>query len=245
MTVKPKILILDIETRPALSYHWRMWKENIAPIQNVESGDIICVGMKWMDDPATKLFSTWEHGHEAMMRAVHAYMTEADAVVTYNGEKFDLPKITTAFIKHGLKLPPPLTSFDLYKTVKAKLGYDFNRLEYVAEQLGVGSKVPHEGFRLWKKVMAGDAKAQARMERYCKGDVRLTERVYKKLRPYIVNHPHLGFVGRTDCGACGSPHTHSRGVRRTKSFLIQRIQCQTCGSWQDGKRTSVKNATND
>lgn len=239
MQDKPKILVLDIETRPALSYHFQMWKVNIQPVQNVEPGSIICVGMKWMGQPEVELFSVWEHGHKAMTEAVHARLSEADAVVTYNGDKFDLPKLTTAFIEHSLGLPPPLTSIDLYKTVKYKMGLDFNRLAYVAEFLGVGSKVKHEGFPLWKKVMDGDERAQAKMARYCKGDIRLTERVYKKLRPYIINHPHLGMVGRTACGACGSGHTQSRGVRRTRSFLIQRIQCQTCGSWQDGKRQKV------
>jgi transposase-like protein len=41
------------------------------------------------------------------------------------------------------------------------------------------------------------------------------------------------------CGTCGSVHVHSRGYRRTKSFLIQRFQCQTCGSWSDGVRKKV------
>lgn len=235
----PRILILDLETRPALAHVWRMFKENISPIQLVEPGSIICVGMKWLGDREVELYSVWEHGHEEMTKKVHERLSEADAVITYNGDKFDLPKLTTTFIQHDLKLPPPLTSIDLYKTVKSKLGLDFNRLEFVAEFLKVGRKVPHEGFRLWKQVMDGDERAQKKMSDYCKGDVRLTERVYKKLRAYITNHPHLGLVGRTACGVCGSDHTQSRGYRRTKSFLIQRIQCQTCGAWQEGSRKKV------
>ncbi len=239
MTDKPKVLILDIETRPALAYVWRMWKQNVAPVQLVQPTDILCVGMKWLGEKETVVMSVWQHGSEGMAREVHSWLQEADAVITYNGDKFDLPKLTTLFIKHDLKLPGPVTSIDLFKTVKYKMGLDFNSLQHVSKFLGVGQKVKHEGFELWLKVLEGDPSAQKRMERYCRGDIRLTERVYRRLRPYIVNHPHLGLIGRTACGACGSEHTQSRGVRRTKSFLIQRIQCQTCGSWQDGSRKKV------
>jgi hypothetical protein len=239
LNMQPKILILDLETKPATAYVWRLFKENVGLEQLEDPGGVICVGLKWLGERETFFFSEWEHGHRGMSLGVHSMLSEADAVVTYNGDKFDLPKLTSCFLQHDLKLPPPLTSIDLYKTVRNKLGLISNRLQFVAEFLGVGQKVKHEGFSLWKKVMAGDPAAQRKMQRYCLGDVRLTERVYKKLRPYIINHPHLGLVGRTGCGACGSDHTQSRGYRRTKSFLIQRIQCQTCGSWQDGARKKV------
>jgi DNA polymerase elongation subunit (family B) len=236
---KPRILVLDIETRPALGYTFQMYKTNIAQGQLVEPTSTLCVGMKWLGEKEVECPNVWEHGSEGMARIVHERLSEADAVVTYNGDKFDLPKLTDLFIKHDLGLPPPLTSIDLYKTVRNKMGLDFNSLQHVAAYLEVGSKVKHEGFALWRKCVEGDVKAQARMIRYCKGDIRLTERVYKRLRSYIVNHPHLGFVGKTACGACGSHATQSRGYRRTKSFKIQRIQCTECGSWQDGKRQKV------
>jgi hypothetical protein len=236
---KPKILILDIETKPAKAYVWRMYKENVNKERLIEPGDILCVGMKWLGEKEVECPSVWEHGSEWMAQIVHERLNEADAVITFNGDKFDLPKLTTLFIKHGLGLPAPITSIDLYKTVRYKMGLDFNSLNFVADFLGVGQKVNHAGFRMWKGVMDGEAKYEQMMERYCKGDIRLTERVYKKLRPYILNHPHLGFVGKTACGACGSHSTQSRGYRRTKAFRIQRIQCTNCGSWQDGKRQKV------
>jgi transposase-like protein len=91
---------------------------------------------------------------------------------------------------------------------------------------------------LWTKVLDGDVKAMARMEKYCRGDTNLTEKLYIKLRPYILNHPHMGLV-KSECGACGSNATQSRGYRRTKMFKIQRLQCQSCGSWFDGTRSKV------
>jgi hypothetical protein len=58
------------------------------------------------------------------------------------------------------------------------------------------------------------------MERYNKQDVRLTEKVYKKLRPFIKNHPHLGTGNSDACPACGSLNVQKRGHAFTRSFEI-------------------------
>lgn len=235
-----KILVLDIETRPALVYSFQMFKTNIGHEQVVEPGRPICFAAKWVGEKEMHFYSEWQHGRQAMIEAAHRLISEADAVVWYNGDRFDLPKLMGEFLLAGLAPPPPVTSIDPVKTVK-KLGFDFARLAFIGPLLHAGTKVKNEGFPLWIKVMEGDEFAQRRMERYCRGDVRLLERVYKHIRPYIRNHPHMGLVAATACGACGSVHVQKRGVRRTKSFLIQRIQCQSCGSWSDGPRKKVQN----
>lgn len=235
----PRILTLDIETKPAQAYVWRFWKENIGVDQVIEPGGVICFGAKWFGEPEVEFYSDWQHGHQAMIEAAHRLISEADAVVTYNGEKFDIRKLTGEFLLCGLPPVPPITSIDLLKTIKWKFGFDMNRLAFIAPLLDVGEKMKHEGFELWVKVMDGDVRAQRKMERYCKRDVRITDKLYRKIRPFIMNHPHLGNVGSAECGACGSRHVQSRGYRRTKSFRIQRLHCQDCGSWQDGKRQKV------
>lgn len=233
-----KILILDIETKPAQAYVWRAYGEqNIGVEQIIDAGGIICVGAKWLGERETFLFSEWEHGYNEMLLNVHDMLSEADAVITYNGEKFDLPKLNGAFLLQGFDPVPPLTSIDVVKSVR-KLGYFVNRLAFIGPFLGVGAKIKHEGFDLWVKVMDGNVPAQRRMARYCKQDVKLLEKLYMKVRPFIKNHPHLGKEAR-ECGACRSNHVQSRGYRRTKYFKIQRLQCQNCGSWQDGRRTKV------
>jgi hypothetical protein len=233
-----KILTLDIETRPATAYVWRAWDENIGYEQVIEPGGMICFAAKWLGEPEVFFYSNWTHTHQEMVEAIHALLYEADAVVTYNGDKFDLPKLTGEFVLAGLAPPPPLTSIDVVKTVR-KFGFLMNRLAFIGPLLKVGQKVKHEGFALWANVLAGDEKAQAKMRRYNIQDVVLLERLYKKIRPFIKNHPHLGKEAHA-CGACNSNRTQSRGVRRTKTFIIQRIQCQACGSWQDGKREKIK-----
>lgn len=239
MADKPKVLILDIETKPATAYVWRLFKENVGIDQIVDPGGMICFGAKWIGDKTVMMYSDWEHGHEEMVRAAHALLSEADGVVTYNGDKFDLPKLNGEFVLAGLKPPPPPTSIDVCKTTRS-LGFVSRKLDFVGPMLKVGKKVEHEGFKLWRKVMEGDEASQAKMEKYCAQDVRLLEKVYKKLRPYIKNHPHLDLEKAEACGACGSYNVQRRGFRRTRLFKIQRLQCQNCGSWSDGSRKKIK-----
>jgi len=233
-----KILYFDVEWKPATAYVWRMWDENISPDQLLDPGGLLCFSAMWHGEKDVIFRSEWEHTHEGMVKTLHELFEEADAVITYNGDRYDIPKSMGEFLLAGLLPPPPPTSIDLLKAVK-KLGFVMNRLAYIGPLLQIGKKVKHEGFPLWVSVMNGDPKAQARMKKYCIQDTKLLVDLYKKIKPYIKNHPHLGTTKSNACGACGSHHVQSRGYRRTKAFRIQRIQCQTCGSWSDGKREKI------
>lgn len=238
MTVANKLLVLDIEWKPTKAYVWRAYDENISPDQVVEQGGLLCVGAKWVGGKETFLFSEWEHGHVEMLIAIHEMMSEADGVITYNGDRYDNPKLLGEFLLYGLGPTPPVTSIDCLKAVK-KFGFFQNRLAFIGPLLQLGGKLEHEGFKLWTKVMDGDPKAQKKMAKYCRQDVDITERLYLRIRPFIRNHPHLGTVGANECGACGSTSLQSRGTRRTKAFRIQRLQCNSCGAWGDGKREKI------
>lgn len=234
---QPKLLYVDIEWAPALAYVWRMWDENISPDQLIDHGGMLCFCAHWGGTREFQFYSEWEHGRKGMAEAALGLLSEADAVVTYNGDKYDLPKLLGEILLAGLPPPPPPTSIDVLKTVK-KFGFNMNRLAYIGPLLGVGGKVKHEGFNLWKDVMAGNVKAQAKMKRYCIQDVRLLRDLYVKIKPFIRSHPFMGTT-KHECGACGSNNVQRRGYRRTKYFSIQRLQCQNCGSWSDGARKKI------
>jgi hypothetical protein len=235
---EPRILLLDIETKPAIIASFGIRDQHIGHKQILEDGGVICVGVKWYGESKVRVLSDWEHGHRAMLDGVHSLLTEADAVATYNGASFDLPKLMGEFLVAGMSPPPPPTQIDIYKAVR-KMGFICNKLDYIAPKLGLGAKVKHEGLEMWLAVMNGCPKAQKKMTRYCAGDVRLTEDVYRRVLPFIHNHPHLGMTGPLQCPACQSHQTQSRGVRRTKASFIQRYQCIACGSWFDGRRTKA------
>lgn len=235
MTDKPRVLIYDVETCPAKVYAWSLFNVNISINQIIRPSVIICFSAKWLGEKEVFFASDWEDGHEAMIRLLYQLVSEADALVTYNGERFDNQKILGEFLLAGMKPPPPWTSIDVYKTVK-KMGYQSGKLAYVGPLLSIGDKVKNEGFSLWEKVDNGDPKAQKRMKKYCIGDVTLLEKLYNRVKAYIKTHPHMGLTKGTECGVCGSDKLHSRGYRRTKTMKIQRVQCTVCGSWGDGKR---------
>jgi len=237
-TPDQKILLLDIEWRPVKAYVWRAWDENISPAQIEEDGGLLCVGAKWLGEKTVHLFSEWEHGHVGMLERIHDMMSHADAIITYNGDKYDLPKLDGEFVRFDLPPRPPCTSIDCIKAVK-KFGYFRSSLAFVGPFLGIGQKLEHEGFGLWKKVMNGDDNARNRMARYCQQDVRILEKLYLKIRAHIRNHPHMGQAGKAECPSCGGKHTHSRGTTRTRCFKKQRLQCQSCGHWFLGKQTKI------
>lgn len=232
-----KVLFLDIEWEPATAYVWRMYDENISPDQLIDAGGMLCFCAKYRHEKEYRFYSKWQDGREGMAKAALELLSECDAVVTYNGDKYDIPKIMGEILLAGLTPPPTPTSIDVLKTVK-KLGFVMNKLAYIGPLLGAGAKVRHEGFNLWRDVINGSLKAQSKMRKYCIQDVRMLEALYKRVLPFIRNHPHLG-TDKAECGACGSSNTQRRGFRRTKSFKIQRIQCMSCGSWQDGKRSGI------
>jgi hypothetical protein len=235
----PRILLLDIETAPATAYVWRLFDENVGLDQLISPGRVICFAAQWLGSAKITFRAEWTTGGKlAMLRRIHQLLEEADAVITYNGDHFDLPKLQGEFLAAGLHPPAPVTSIDLYKAVK-KLGYQSGKLQFVAPFLGIGEKVKHEGFRLWRSVEAGDERARVRMERYNKQDTRLLSKLYKKLRPYITSHPYLFEKGQHKCSACGSKHLQHRGYRRTRAFKFARLQCQACGHWDTGVKVKV------
>lgn len=215
---------------------WRLFDENIPVDRVIEPGRTICVGAKFVGEKKTHLFSEWEHGHREMLEKVHAMMSEASAIITYNGDKFDLPILRGEFALAGMAPPPPVASVDVFRTTKTlKLGS--SKLGYVVERFGVGAKMKHEGFDLWKGVMAGDPRAQRKMGRYCAQDVRVLEELYKRILPYIKNHPHMVDQEVGSCPSCGSTDVIRQGVRTTRTMRVQRLQCKACGSWFEGSRS--------
>lgn len=214
-----------------------MWDENITPDQLIDAGGLLCFCAHWHGTKQYMFFSEWNDGQDGMAKAALSLLNEADAVVTYNGDKYDLPKLRGSIILAGLKPPAPPTSIDLIKVVK-KFGFVMNRLAYIGPLLEIGSKMKHEGFRLWRSVLEGDEKAMKRMEKYCVQDVKVLVALYNRILPFIDNHPHLG-ADKSACGACGSTHTQLRGFRRSKYFKTQRLQCQECGAWSTGARSKI------
>lgn len=213
---------------------WRLFDQNVALNQVIEAGRTICVGLKWVGEKQTTVFSEWEHGWQDMIEGVHAMMSEADGVITYNGDKFDLPILRGDFAEAGLPPPPPVPSIDVLKTTRTFKRLS-SKLDYINGVFGIARKLDTGGFDLWRGVMDGNPAAQRKMARYCAQDVKALEALYLRVLPYIKTHPHLHGRGSGSCPNCGSLRIQSRGSYATRCFTYQRLYCRDCGGWHRGK----------
>lgn len=230
-----KALVLDIETGPNLAYCWGMFDQNIGLHGLIDPGTVLCFAAKWLGDPKSKthFYSDHHDGHEVMLEAIWKLVDEADAVIHYNGRAFDMKHLSREWLLAGFQPPSPYKDIDLLTAARSRFKFQSNKLDFVAQQLGVGQKVKHEGFDLWKACLDGDAAAWGRMKKYNVGDITITEEVYYKLRPWIKSHPHVGnYSGEENsCPNCGGTELQRRGFYMTPSVRYQRLRCNGCGTW--------------
>ena len=227
-----KILYLDIETAPNRVYCWGLWDQNIGLNQIEEPGYTLSWSAKWHDGKQMFFDSLQHSSMEDMVAGIHALLEEADAVVHYNGTKFDIPTLNKEFILLGLDPPASYKEIDLLKVARARFKFPSNKLDYVAQALGLGKKTQHKGMALWKGCMENDPASWKTMEKYNKQDVVLLEKVYKRMLPWIKNHPNYGLYVDTDrpvCRNCGSPKVTKKGIEYTQVGQYQRYKCSKCG----------------
>jgi len=234
-----KKLYLDIETAPNIAMAWGLFNQNIGLSQIVRSGYTLCWAAKW-SGKSKIMFASVQDGEKKMIEKIHALLEEADAVVHYNGRKFDIPTLNKEFLKHELHPPSSYQQIDLYLAVRRKFKLTSNKLDYVAEFLGVGNKLQHKGMDLWSECMDGDPKAWAAMKKYNIQDVRLLPLVYKKLLPWITTHPNSALyvsAERKVCTNCASENIVLKGVEHTLTQTYQRYKCKDCGTPLRGRNT--------
>jgi predicted RNA-binding Zn-ribbon protein involved in translation (DUF1610 family) len=235
---------LDIETAPNLVHVWGLWNQNIGVPQILDSGYVLCWSAKWLGKEEVYFSSIHQTTAKKMLKGIHKLLEEADAVVHYNGTKFDIPTLNKEFLLHGMLPPASYKQIDLLRTARSQFKFVSNKLDYVAKTLGLGQKIKHRGHELWIKCMAKDEEAWREMEQYNIQDVLLLEKVYFKLLPWIKNHPNHGVHDDEDhvCPNCGSHKVQFRGHAVTAAGKYQRFQCQDCGTWgRSRKNEAVKN----
>lgn len=225
-----KILTIDIETLPHEAYVWGLHDQHIALNQLKTPGTIACFAAKWFGEKKIQFAGINELTERQMLQRAHDLLSEADAVVGWNSASFDIKWLQGQFIKHRFAPPQPFKQIDLLKTARAKFRVASNKLDYWAGFLGLGHKEQTGGFDLWKACMAGDEKAWKTMRRYNIQDVRLTEQVYERLRPWIVSHPNIGVIDQHHCcPKCGGTKFQHRGQYTTRHQNYPQLQCRTTG----------------
>lgn len=222
---------------------WKTFKEYISLSQLIETSKILCWSAKWAGTDQVMFDSVQISPHESMLSRIHMLLDEADAVVHYNGLRFDIPVLNKEFLLANFGPPAPYKNIDLYRTVKNVFKFTSNKLDHVVQQLDLGKKV-ETSFDLWIKCMEGDKDAWKHMEEYNKQDILLLEKLYYKMLPWIPNHPNYTLYTNSEeilCPTCGSTHYHCRGYAYTAIGKYQRYQCLACGKWyKDRKNLTYK-----
>jgi DNA polymerase elongation subunit (family B) len=238
-----KILLLDIETAPSVGYVWGKYDQNV--IEFERDWYMLSFAYKWLDKagvtvkaiPDYKGYTKDVQDDGNLIKDLWEVLNAADIVVAHNGDSFDIKKSNARFLTHGLPPPASYKTVDTLKIARKHFRFDSNKLGDLGEYLGVGGKMPHIGFAIWRGCMQNDPKSWQVMKDYNAQDITLLEAIYLRLRPWA-SHPDVNLysddAGKGHCPSCGSGHVQRRGKVIAKTRAYQRWNCQGCGAWFQG-----------
>jgi hypothetical protein len=201
----PKVLILDIETKPVKAYIWGTYDQNIPLNMVIEDGSILSWSAKWLG--SDKIFYSDMRGKEknlsndkAMLLPLWKLLNECDIALGQNSDSFDLKKLNARFIEHGLDAPDQYKTIDTVKIARKYFGFLSNKLEHLSKKLNKKhTKSSHKkfsGFDLWDQCMKGNKAAWKEMEHYNKIDVLSTEEIFIHMSKYVKNNANVAAAMR-------------------------------------------------
>jgi hypothetical protein len=245
--VAVKVLLYDIECTPMIGWTYGpRWEAHM--IEIIEEKRIISFAWKWLGETQVRVLALPDFpgykrnpkSSKALLRELHKLIGQADVVIGHNVDCFDDKMANTELIVNDFTPPPPHKTVDTLKVARSKFAFSSNKLEDLGIRLGVGRKVKHPGWPMWKGCIEGDPKSWAQMRLYNLGDVVLLEAVYRKMRPWMTSHPCMNATDNADrskCPHCGAPAIQQsrRGWFFTVMGKVMRFQCKACGRWTKGK----------
>lgn len=245
---EPKVLLFDIESAPLLSANWGLFDQNAVWVER--DWFLLSFSYKWLGKKGVKHHSLNEFkgykkdptNDKELVKKLWDVIDEADIIIGHNGDRFDLRKSNAKFLEHKLPVPSSYKTVDTLKIARKYFYLTSNKLDYLADLLGIGRKLQTGGYTLWKACMEGDEKAWKKMNKYCDMDVKLLESVYLELRKWHTSHPDVTlYTGeRGNCKQCHSVKLEKRGFEYLKVKVYQRLRCKDCGCWQRGEEVKHK-----
>jgi DNA polymerase elongation subunit (family B) len=241
-----RVLVIDIENSPNIADVWSLWNNNVGLAQLRQSGQVISFAAKWLGEPTVLFHSDFHDGHEAMIEAAYKLVNEADIIIGYNSQGFDMKHLHREFLTAGFPPPLPYKNIDLLHAVKKAFKFPSNKLDYVVQALKLGAKTAHTGHVLWVQCMANEPRAWALMKRYNMQDVRVTEKLYYRILPWIEKHPHIGMYMATEhdrCPFCGSADLELQSG--TAKANVTTYDLYRCGECQGVSRSTTRGREQD
>lgn len=231
-----KVLLLDLELSPTMASVWRIWKENIGLDQISQDWVIMSYAAKWLHEDVVVQNDCRDTPEDdsMLLYELHDLLSKADIVVAHN-VKFDIPKAKTRMAMQGLDPVKPFKTYCTLEAAKKNFSFTSNKLEYLADKLGVHKKRKHSkfpGFLLWKECLAGNEEAWNEMEAYNIDDVWALQDVYTALRAWDNTHPNVSVYTDDEalmCPCCGSKSLFNSGYAHTNVGLYNAYRCNACG----------------
>lgn len=238
--IGPKVLTLDIETKPLEGYFWAMYNNNLSLSQMLEDWYILSWAAKWGHEDRViyqDKSGTWDDASDKdLLQDIWSLLDEADFIVTQNGIRFDQKKLNARFILNGMKKPSSYRHIDTLKIAKETFGFTSNKLEYMTDKLCKKyKKLKHKNFpgqELWNECLKGNGEAWDEMEEYNIHDVLSTEELYTIIAPWYKKLPNFNLYYddlETRCSACGGVEFVHNGYDYTNLSKFDRFQCTGCG----------------
>lgn len=229
-----KVLFLDIETAPLLAHIWHPRQEFTGREMLIESESFLLTwaarfrGQKKIRSMRLTKEEALEQDDSRVVAGLADLVRQADVVVAHNGDRFDIRHLNARLLLNDLEPLGPVESIDTLKWSQRTFKLSFHRLDYLGEVLGVGRKVKHPGFSMWRRAYQGDVESLKTMERYNRGDIELLEAVFEKLLPYAKGAPRLHLADGFACSYCGSENIQRRGYHTTAVHTYARYRCHEC-----------------
>lgn len=241
--------MFDIETFPALSYHFRMFKVNISTEQMVEDISMMSFAVKWLGQRDAfyadmKGAGSYMRQDRKLLKPLHRLLSDIDMVVAHNGQRFDLPQICARMAERHFSPLPPIRVIDTLLLNKGVFGFSSQSLKHISPKFTTDSKSDHAlfpGFKLWRSCLEDNPAAWDECKAYNLTDVTSLEEVYMRLRGWYKGAPNMGPYIKADegelvCRVCGSKDMRdTKKKRHTQIGTYHRYQCNDCGAWSRGR----------
>ena len=216
---------------------------------NADFGIVLCVGFKTVEAGKPEVLNILDYRDEGgdliraekrLLKDVVVRLLAADAWLTHFGTHYDINFVNTRLVYHELPtIPANYPHVDTWKVSRNRLKLRNNRLITISEFLNTHHEKNAIKPEQWLRALGGHEPSMRYIVEHCRRDVLTLEEVYLRLRPLILDHPYTGKGVNGKCGVCGDGRLQKRGFHRTRTRLLQRFQCQGCGSWSRDKSGKV------
>ena len=219
---EPKIVAFDIE----------------ATNLDADFGYMVCGATKELGKTAKvstiadfTLHDTEPWNDSELLKQFVGRLSEADVIVSYYGKGFDVPFVNARLLANRMApIPETIPHLDMYYVARRVLKIQSRSMANIAELVDLDEKKTYVPRKTWIKAQTGHVPSINILAERCKGDVRVLEGAYLKLRGSIRLHPAVG-RNLGDCRFCGATNLQSRGYQVTQTGRRRRVHCETCGAW--------------